>query len=157
MELRTTQVNRQNPHLKLKERMRCFLMKEPQSATPGPKTRICASGDRLRHILKTHRCQHPTDCTQTSQMPPGRASGAPLLSSHHQSTGKTHRNRVKFSGERRWYFNGYSGRTSHERKMINVTSKIRPTFLVSMVWSHTESHRRTVVVTILTGNEWSPF
>ena len=68
-----------------------------QSPTPSPKTRICASGDRLRFILKTHRHHHPTDCTKISQSSPGWASGDWLLSSHHQCTGKTHRNRVKFT------------------------------------------------------------
>ena len=42
------------------------------SSTPSPKTQMCASGDRLRLILKSHRHHHP--CTE-----------------------KTHRNRVKFT------------------------------------------------------------
>ena len=62
----------------------------PQSLRPSLKTQICASGDRVRFILKSHR-HHPTDCTQASQILPGRASGDRLLSSHHQCTGKTHR------------------------------------------------------------------
>ena len=46
--------------------------------------------------LKSHRHQHRTDCTQASQIPPGRASADRLLSSDHQRTGKTHRNHAKF-------------------------------------------------------------
>ena len=103
VELRSGHVNRQNSHHKIKERILFVLfffkkkkLEEPQSPTPIPKTGICASGDRLRFILKSHRRHHPTECTQASQMPPSRASGDGLLSSHHQCLGKTHRNCVKF-------------------------------------------------------------
>ena len=39
--------------------------------------------------------QSPSDRLHPGQ--PGRASGVRLLSSHHQCTGKTHRNHVKFT------------------------------------------------------------
>ena len=84
-------------------------------------TRICASGDRLRSILKSHRHHCPIDCTRASQIPSGGALGDRLPSSHHQCTGKTHRNRVKFSiGEKKsWYTIGNSEINSHEPKMIS--------------------------------------
>ena len=43
-------------------------------------------GRRVRSILKSHRHHRPTDSTQASQIPPGRASGDRLLSSRHQGT-----------------------------------------------------------------------
>ena len=45
----------------------------------------------------TRPARNPTNCTQVTQIPPRLASGDGLLSSHHPCTGKTRRNRVKFT------------------------------------------------------------
>ena len=95
VELYKGNVNRENSNQKLKERRRCLQMEEPQSPTPSQKTLTCASGDRMRFIPKSRRHHHPTDWTQASQILPGWASGDHLFSSHHQCSGKTHRNCVK--------------------------------------------------------------
>ena len=91
-------VNRQNSHQRSKERSPSFdKRRKTQSRRPSSKIRICASGDRLRIILESHRHQNPTDCAQASQIPPDRASGDRWLSNHHQRTEKTHRNHLKFT------------------------------------------------------------
>ena len=69
-------------------------MVEPQWPTPNLETWICESGGRLRFILNSRR-HRATDCTLGGLIPPGRASGDLLASSHNQCSGKTHRYRVR--------------------------------------------------------------
>ena len=63
--------------------------------TPSAKTRICASGDRLRSTLKSH-CHH--HLLYPGQPDSARSGiGTRLLYSHHLCFGKVHRSHVKFT------------------------------------------------------------
>ena len=81
VELRNGHVNHQNSHQRLRARIRCLYVEDPQSPWPGSKIQSFASGDRLCFILKPHRFHHATDCNQGSRIPAWRASGYRLLSS----------------------------------------------------------------------------
>ena len=111
-------------------------MKEPQSPTLSSRTRICASGDRLRFVSKSHRHHHPTECTQASQIPPGRGTDglSEPLEIH--------------IGDGRWCTVGVQrkkfARAKGDLQIIHKRCKIRATFSrggwrLSMVFRNTES------------------
>ena len=95
-------------------------MEEPQSPKPGPKIRICASGDRLQFILKSNRHHHP-DRLYPGQPDSARPGiGGPIAfqspSMHWKDTSKP---RDIHMCERRWYMVGYSDGNSNIPKMIS--------------------------------------
>ena len=116
VEFRNGHVNHQNTHLSLKERIVFLNKEEPQS----PKIPICASGDRLRFIVKSYRHHHATDCTYPAQPVSGRLGigGQVAFQSPTVREKNTSKSREIHIGERRWYVVGYSGRSSHEPRMI---------------------------------------
>ena len=87
----------------------------PEDARLGIGRPVAALSQTTPH--KPHLHHHPTDCTQASGIPPGRASGERLLSSH-QRTRKTIQTCLGIPiCERRWYIVGHSERNSHEQNM----------------------------------------
>ena len=103
-----------------------FASGEPQSPTSSRKTWVCASRNRLRFILKSHRHHRPTDCTQASQFPLDKQAG------HRKGTSKQ---REILIADRRWFSIGCSVTIILENQshisttlMAPVIQKVREVF-----------------------------
>ena len=108
-------------------------MKEPQSHRPSPQIWICASGNQMRFILKSHHHHHhPTDCTQASQVLPGWAS-EDLLHPNVKVRGKdSSKPREIQSDERHWKCSWLQretfARAKDDLQRIHKSSQIRAEF-----------------------------